>query len=124
MRDGGASFLSRALRSAVRISVVLAVIVALIIISLWAYLWYPVRVLLDADPSLSGTQVYVDGNRACVVGGNCDILHFSLGRHTIRAHHPRYGHAYLVYYVRDDEQGSRERLLLRRKGRNLVLTVD
>jgi photosystem II stability/assembly factor-like uncharacterized protein len=108
-----------------RAALLAVVIVIVIVIAVGLNLFMSqAHVLLQTDQSLMGSVVYLDGKRVLTIERKANVLHLQIGKHTIEARHRRYGHAQLRYDVLDDEQGSRERLLLRRETGRMVLIQD
>lgn len=84
----------------------------------------PAHILLSTDVTLEGSRIYVDGRHVLTVRRKAEVIHFRLGDHSVVASRQGYTPARLSYRVTDDEQGSRDRLVLRRRGQKLVLNVD
>jgi len=82
------------------------------------------HVLLITDPSLVGSTIYVDGRRVTTVRREAQSLSLRTGLRVIKVNHRLYGDYVLRYRVVDDEQGSRETLVLRRRADGLVLLVE
>ena len=87
---------------------------------------YPAHILLHSDPSGLGSRVYVDGRHVLTVNEQNEVLHLRIGTYTVEAKKQGYLEASLSYRVVDDEQGSRDRLVLgsNTKQNRLTLIVD
>lgn len=115
-------------RVAVAFLVVVAGLVLGFVLATWAFLVYPVHIMVLSDPASRGTQIYVDGVHSLTISGKGDVLHLRRGWHVIEARKNGCTSTSVRFRAQDWEQGSTTSFSLscrRRPGGNvLVLKIE